>query len=425
MDVFDVVSLYASAMLFNSYPCGVASNSTEEELIHISNLIDQQEYEDVTLGIYKVKYITNKKLIIPALPRKTFRRQTNGSILSQGLIWDLKDSEGYYTIVDIIEARKQGYSFQFISGIQWPQKGMIFEKYIELALELKCRGENEGNETLRSLGKLLCNALYGKMLQRPILESTAIVKNGTQLDKFLSTNNLKDIIFLNDKDDSLLITGEECQREVKIRKPSYIGAFVLSYSRKIMHNFAGMADPYRGTHLIKESSERSFLYTDTDSLFYQTTPEILKALAPVLKENQPGSLWYDLKGKPPPKILKAVFLGPKTYLLIYYTKDGKIQTKMRSKGIPSSFLTQDDYLNLLEKSEVEKKDVPQIRKVMHSKKEQIPFTLIATNVQKCLMKELWKGRHFLNNQKSLPFFHEDVDSRNIFENENIISESYD
>jgi hypothetical protein len=425
MDVFDVVSLYASAMLFNDYPYGVCTNSTEEELSEISSLIENNKYEEVPLGIFKVKYVPNKKLIIPALPRKTFRRKPDGTILSQGLIWDLQDSEGYYTTVDIIEAKKQGYTFEFISGIQWPNKGPIFEKYIELALELKCKGENEGNETLRSLGKLLCNALYGKMLQRPIIENSALVKDAEDLNKFLATNNLTEIIFLNDQDKRLLVKGDECQRELKIRKPSFIGAFVLSYSRKIMHNFAGMADPWRGSSLVENSMKNSFMYTDTDSLFYRTTPHILNSLKSVLKENQPGNLWYDLKGKPPPKILKAIFLGPKTYLLIYFTKDGKLQSKMRSKGIPSALLTQDDYINLLETSKVEKKEVNQIRKVMHSKKDQIPFTLIATNVQKCLMKSLWKGRVFLDDETSLPFGHEDLMSeRNISEEEMIAEESF-
>lgn len=425
MDVFDVVSLYASAMLFNEYPCGMAQNSTDEDLSLVSSLVEGHEYDDIPLGIFKVKYITNKKLVIPALPRKTFRRKSNGFIESQGLIWDLQDSEGYYTTVDIVEARKQGYEFEFVSGIQWPQKGPIFEKYIQLALELKCKGEEEGNETLRSLGKLLCNALYGKMLQRPIIENSALVKDSADLDKFLQTNNLTDIIFLNDKDKRLLVIGDECQKELKIRKPSYIGAFVLSYSRKIMHKFAGMADPWRGTNEIQKSMENSFLYTDTDSLFYRSTPHILEALKTVLKENQPGNLWYDLKGKPAPKVLKAVFLGPKTYLLIYYTKDGKLQSKMRSKGIPSYLLSQDDYTNLLETSQVDKKEVNQIRKVMHSKKEQIPFTLIATNVEKCLMKALWKGRVFISNEKSYPFGHEQIPYvQNIDEEQMISQESF-
>lgn len=406
MDVFDVVSLYASAMLFYDYPCGEASSSTREELDQIAYCIEEEMFDNLPMGIYQVRYKTNKKLIIPALPRKTFRKKDDGSVIGQGLIWDLQDSEGYYTIVDIIESRKQGYHFEFISGVQWEKKGAIFKKYIELALELKCRGEQEGNETLRSLGKLLCNALYGKMLQRPILENSALISDGNDLDKFLTTNNLKEIIFLNDQDKRLLVVGEECQKELKIRKPSFIGAFVLSYSRKIMHNFAGMADPFRGTNQIEESRKNSFLYTDTDSLFYITTPKILASLEPVLKENQPGSLWYDLKGKPIPKVVKAIFLGPKTYMLIYYTKDGKLQVKMRSKGIPSSYLTKDDYINLLENSVVEKKEVPQIRKMMKSNKEQVPFTLIATKVQKCLMKKLWKGRYFVNHQESLPFGHE-------------------
>jgi hypothetical protein len=422
MDVFDVVSLYASAMLFNQYPCGISSNCTEEDLAHVSSLISEEKYDDLPMGIYKVKYQPNKKLIIPALPRKIFRREPSGSIISEGLIWDLTDSEGYYTIIDIVEARKQGYEFEFISGVQWESKGPIFEKYIELALELKCKGEKEGNKTLRALGKLLCNALYGKMLQRPITETTMLIKDGSDLNKFLSTNNLVDIIFLNDEYDRLMVVGEECQREMKIRKPSFIGAFVLSYSRKIMHNFAGMADPWRGTNEIAKSLENSFMYTDTDSLFYKSTPHILEALKNVLKENNPGSLWYDLEGKPTPKVIRAVFLGPKTYLLIYYTKDKKIQVKMRSKGIPSSFLTKEDYFNLLNFSQVEKKEVPQVRKVMHSKKEQIPFTLIATNVQKCLMNDLWKGRYFVNNQESYPFGHEQIPFLQSFDREELFTE---
>lgn len=423
MDVFDVVSLYASAMLFYEYPCGEASDVNEQELSLISHAIEQENFDDLPMGIYRVRYITNKNLIIPALPRKTFRKKEDGTVVGQGLIWDLLDSEGYYTIVDIVEARKQGYQFQFISGIQWEKKGPIFKKYIELALELKCRGEQEGNETLRSLGKLLCNALYGKMLQRPIIENSALISQADDLEKFLSTNNLKEIIFLNDADKRLLVVGEECQRELKIRKPSFIGAFVLSYSRKIMHNFAGMADPFRGTANIQESMKNSFMYTDTDSLFYRTTSEILQSLESVLKENQPGSLWYDLKGKPAPKVVKAVFLGPKTYMLIYYTKEGKLQVKMRSKGIPSSFLTKDDYINLLEHSTVERKEVPQIRKMMKSVKEQVPFTLIATKVQKCLMKHLWKGRYFNDAETSLPFGHKDVPENaveeQLFSSENI------
>jgi hypothetical protein len=408
MDVFDVVSLYASAMLFNEYPCGASQYCSEEDLARISSQIELCEYEEIPLGIFKVKYTSNKNLVIPALPRKTFKKKSDGTIIGQGLIWDLEDSEGYYTTVDMVEARKQGYTFELLNGITWEKKGAIFKSYIELALELKCKGEETGNETLRSLGKLLCNALYGKMLQRPILENSALISDSDDLEKFLTTNNLKEIIFLNDEAKRLLVVGDECQRELKIRKPSFIGAFVLSYSRKIMHRFAGLADPYRGTPLVESSLKNSFFYTDTDSLFYKTTPEILNALQPVLKENNPGYLWYDLKGKPAPKVLKAVFLGPKTYLLIYYTKDGKLQSKMRSKGIPSSFLKNEDYLNLLNHSTVEKKNVSQIRKMMKSNKEQVPFTLIATKVEKCLMKELWKGRYFFDHEKSLPYGHKDV-----------------
>ena len=97
---------------------------------------------------------------------------------------------------------------------------------------------------------------------------------------------------------------------------------------------------------------------------------------------------------------------------------------MRSKGIPSSYLTKDDYINLLEFSTVEKKEVPQIRKMMKSIKEQVPFTLIATKVQKCLMKHLWKGRYFIDNETSLPFGHKDV-PETINEIDSFVIENFD
>lgn len=388
MDPVDVVSLYATAMMKYEYPCGEPREATADELVEAANNINAKEYEAIPLSFFRVDYVTNKELDIPALPRKEYKSDEPDS-MCKGLIWDLEDASGWYTSIDIIEAAKQGYTFTFREGLIFPEKGFVFKNYIKLALEIKCRGENESNEVLRSLGKLLCNALYGKMLQRPIIEESALIEDSEDMDKFLLTNDMTDIILLFDEKNRMLAVGNDIHRILKIRKPSYLGAFVLSRSREIMHAFAARVNI-------------PFSYTDTDSLFYHSTPQVREGLAPVMRKNEPGYLWYDLKGDPVPKVIRAIFLGPKTYMLVYFTHDNKVCYKLRSKGIPSSKLIPDDYYNLLYLGTYEKKEVDQVRRVMHSKKEQRPFTIVASKTAKCLMKELWEGRHFVSNTESYP-----------------------
>lgn len=50
--------------------------------------------------------------------------------------------------------------------------------------------------------------------------------------------------------------------EKKITKPAYLGAFILSYSRRIMFRYMNIADPDRFLNA-KKSLDNSPWYTDT------------------------------------------------------------------------------------------------------------------------------------------------------------------
>jgi hypothetical protein len=407
MMVLDVVSLYATAMKDYQYPTGDYRDATREELLEIDAKMRLGVYDEIPAGYYRVSYVSNKTLKIPIMPRKVFDVKDNGTIESKGLIWDLKDvDDAWYAWPDIQNGLERGYEFQLKEAIIFETKGYVFKEYIDLALKLKVESEANGNEVLRILAKLLCNALYGKMLQRLITENTAVIETSQDMDDFLVTNELTDIVLLHDEKKRLLAVGEGVEIERMIRKCVYLGGYVLAYSRKIMHGYADIA-------------ERPFDYSDTDSLCFRNFGELKEKYAPVLRQNVPGYLWYDIKG--PHKVVAAYFLGPKTYLLEYF--DGKsLQLKKRSKGIPSDKLTREDFSKMVERQEYTKKSLDLIRKCVHSKGEEIPFSIVTKRIEKCLIKCLSKARYFISKTESLPYYHADVPVEEVPNDEDIVND---
>ena len=75
------------------------------------------EYVSDKLGIYYIKYKTNKNL-----QHSIGGRRNN----DKSLKWDLKDSEGYYTSIDIEDMRANGYQVEIVNGYYWESKGYIF-----------------------------------------------------------------------------------------------------------------------------------------------------------------------------------------------------------------------------------------------------------------------------------------------------------
>lgn len=161
----DVNSLYPSAMM-NTFPVGTPIKMKSNTISYFNCLI-KEENECPKVGIYRVRYITNKYLIDGILPRREDGR----------LKWDLKDSEGVYNSVDIDNALQHGYQIEVLGGYYWEQTEMVFDEYIKYLYDFKKKATK--GTAQYTLSKLMMNGLYGKTIQKPILDENAIVSSPT------------------------------------------------------------------------------------------------------------------------------------------------------------------------------------------------------------------------------------------------------
>ena len=386
----DFVSLYPSAML-ELYPIGFHINTNE--------------YVEGKLGIYRVKFITNKKCLVPPIPR----RKEGG-----GLIWDLLDGEGVYTSVDIERAKRHGYKFEIISGKYWEESTPIYEDYMTHYYKKK-QAEKKGTPAYET-AKLNLNGLYGKMMQRPVYVDKTEVRNSDQLNEILVCNVITDIFKVNN---SLWIVSsepkEDLDLEKKINKPSHEGAFVLAYSRELMFKvYEDLGSVY--------DMEKLFYYGDTDSLHaHQKYSKNLEF------KNDLGGVQNDLGDGA--KIICGMWLQPKLYMEEFITRDMKIHRHYRGAGVPKEQLNKACYEKMLKGLPQSFKPKFQIKKnALESKVSRFEDGVVKqgeTNIfclyhitdtdvnedgEYCLEKVLntkpWEGRNFESDNVSYPWGYE-------------------
>lgn len=309
----DVTSLYPAAMKFFSYPTGNPKFFSEKE--------DIQKIQDAVfdhgkfpIGIYEVTIIPNKNLVNPVLPSHGAK--------TEGLQWDLFDKTGVWTHIDLNQALECGYEvIRIHRAMQWPSQDPVFRDYIEKAYEIKQRGEDQKNPAMRQSGKILLNSLYGKMLQAVMETSEAICTTSDEMDSFLENHNWHFSRSLEDSGFELIIGSK---KERKFTKPNYLGAYILSYSRKIMLSYYKKADPYFGSRNYKLSLKNSPYYGDTDSMYIHS--DVAQRME---FSNQLGGLKREDYGK----ILVAYFLNKKTYALLYINQKNELKVGLHNKGI--------------------------------------------------------------------------------------------
>ena len=366
----DVTSLYPTAMVEFKYPTGISSwndNATE-----------------IKIGIYDVDVECNKDLIVPILPRKSPKG---------GIIWDLIDRRGIYTSVDLNNAIKYGYKITKIhNALEWETEGDIFTDYIMKAYKIK--EENDDNPVKRQIGKILMNALYGKMLERARFEETKMCSNINDVYKFMKEYNLTDIQFIKDK---ALLTGVPINCVIsddKIRKPCHIGTFILSYSRTIMLNTMSIIEPKLDSHF--------FTYTDTDSLHVHASKLPLWEKAGLLQKGL-GKVSDDAKGG---RIFREINLAPKLYMYLCLMPDGKIKSVMKSKGIPAQYLSPHLFENAdtLEDNEKLINMEHRLKKVGYGKHLQTAwrkydaFAILSVDMERTFYKNMWMGMKYEDNK---------------------------
>jgi hypothetical protein len=366
----DVSSLYPTAMVKYEYPIGT-SKWVEESDIDIQHL---------KIGIYEAEIESNKDLIVPILPEKT----SNG-----GISWNLQDKKGVYTSADLENAVKYGYKIKRITkGLIWEKKGDIFTDYIMKTYKLKV--ENDKNPVLRQVAKILMNALYGKMLEKARFEEQKLCNNIGDVWKFHGQFKTTDIQFVKDKVLCIGVPINEKVSDDRIRKPSQVGTFILSYSRTHMLEVMNDIEPGLQKHF--------FTYTDTDSLHIHASK--LKGLEEKgwLKDGL-GMLSDDAKGG---KIFREINLAPKLYMYLCLMPNGDIKSIMKSKGIPQQYLSPHLFENadtLVDEEKVVRME-HRLKKVGFGRNLQLAwrkydaFSILSVDMERTFYKNMWAGMDF-------------------------------
>lgn len=413
----DIVSQYPTAMSKFEYPIGECKVASEE---YIKDL--NADKAELRIGIYHVAYIPNKRLVIPILPKREVKADGYGRLRSGGLDHDLLDGEGYYTSVDIEMAIKSGYKIMYLDGIYWEETSKVFEKYIAKSFEIKSRGASLGCKPLEKTGKNASNSLYGKMLQKPILEVTEIITNINAARKFLGKYILLDVVYYQDGDNTTAIfKGIDPNLESRITKPSQFGPFILSYSRRVILDYIDIIDPDRLLDPYK-SLTNTFFYTDTDSMHLRMTPAVEEALSPYMSKTELGALWNDDK-EGLGKVILAYYLGPKTYMVKLINKNNEIKTIMKCKGIPKRLLKETMFEDLWLENEITyEEEFEGFKKIQLTRWENNePFSIVTVGMKRSFLKQKYDKRMFIMEdeyESSLPRGFETVSCQPIIEKTN-------
>jgi len=360
----DATSLYPTAMVENKYPMGIGR--------WLDNPTDISK-----IGFYDVEVECNQDLIVPILPEK----KPDG-----GISWNLKPKRGVYTSVDLQNALDNGYMItNFHKALVYDDSDDIFSDYILKCFKIK--EDNEENPVLRQVGKILMNALYGKMLEKARFEESKLCNNVDDVYKFMEDFDVQDVMFIREKVVLVGLPNTIDVRDLRVKKPSQVGSLILAYSRKHMLNAMTAICPKLDTHF--------FTYTDTDSLHIHCSK--LPGLKEQLwLEKGLGKLSDDAKGG---KIFREINLAPKLYMYLCLMPDGKIKNVMKSKGIPTQYLSPHlfEHADELEDSERIVMMTNRLKKVGYGKNVNIAwrkydaFSVLSIDMERTFYKNQWDG----------------------------------
>jgi len=293
----DVNSLYPYMMRNNKYPIGGAILTTKEI--------------EGKMAIYKCDIKKPKNLLYP--------------ILCSDGEFNLIDNQGVYTSFEIDEARKKGYIINVISGYYWNESEEIFKEYIDKFYEIKKNSPKTSPQYANS--KLMMNAIYGKTIQR---DKNIINYTVSDVEEMVEMKKGKDIkrfsgVFIDD------IGYFEYEGELRLMtdKKPHIGAFILSYSKKVLNDVFESTDPY---------------YTDTDSIYIHA-----KHSNKLKWGNELGEFSNDVNGK----IICAYFIAKKLKFMEVLTCDNKIEFIYTGKGCDTRTMTKNNFKKMYQGLEVE------------------------------------------------------------------------
>jgi len=163
--VYDICGMYASALThpmpwgspLNPYERALAVRDWERALLQVDTPIDY--FNHVLLpGIFTIDADPPSENLLDVLPPYCSRKGGR-------LCWTNEPLRGEVaTSIDLITLHNRGWQVRLLPDERttvFPEWRCVARKYVQLNIAAKERADREKNQTLRSIAKLLSNALYG------------------------------------------------------------------------------------------------------------------------------------------------------------------------------------------------------------------------------------------------------------------------
>ncbi|QOJ53940.1 DNA polymerase [Barthadenovirus mellis] len=398
--VYDVCGMYASA-LTHPLPYGVPLKSGEAgvAIAHLQSLLDRPlpiDYFDASLKPCIVRADCTPPPLekLDVLPPMCVKTDEGGLMWTNETIVDET-----LTSLDLITLHNRGWRCsirQETDYVVWPAWECVCAKYVKINIEAKEKATVEKNETMRSLAKLLSNALYGSFATKMENKKTVLGDpvadradaDGWYVDSltYLNFNAFqKERIDINPREyavsaRSARVIDDDKQKDVKTptfafidadendltaytlkktgpveneRYATQIASFVLAWTRAFISEWASfLYDEDRETPIEKRPVKS--IYGDTDSIFLTERGRecFIRYGAHRIKGHKEARLIYDPSD---PKLAwaaecetvcdvcgadayapRSVYLAPKVYALAPLRctscPNDKIAGKVKAKG---------------------------------------------------------------------------------------------
>ena len=300
MDALDVNSLYPYVMRNFNYPVGVP--------------LVTATYKHGFMGIYECDVVKPKNILYPVCSDKK-----NNSYN----LYDLTNE--CYTSIDIEQMRDYGYEVKIKYGYYWEDTAPLFKSYIDEYYELKKSSPKDS--VIYQNAKLMLNAPFGKTLQNDDKETYYICSTEEDLVAMYKGKKQKDFKMyyeLVGEDVVGYYTYIQKKEELDLTdKKAFVGAFILSYSKRVMYDLLTKSNPY---------------YTDTDSLYIDHKYSNLFNIGGEL-----GQFSGDVDGK----IIYACFVAKKLKYVEYINSKGEFKVSVTGKGCYKKNLNKSHFKKML------------------------------------------------------------------------------
>ena len=247
-----------------------------------------------------------------------------------------------YFSEELKEAKKYGYKFTLISGLEFSRFESLFDSYIDHFYAIK----RNSTGPVRKNAKMMLNNLYGYFGRRTDTIETINIQN-SELPKYLLTNVIKNIIEITE-DTSVLLISKGFNNSTAYHLNTVFKSPDIYNSKPILANvaIASAVTAYARTFMMSVKDENT-CYTDTDSII--TT----KPLPTELVGSDLGLFKDELDGN---KIIKGYFLGIKRYgYIIKDPKTNQLIEKSVFSGVTRNSITFNEIEQIANGVEITKK----------------------------------------------------------------------